>query len=157
MAVRYTWRRLVQFWALGFGAGLCPVMPGTCGTLAALPIYYLLSALPLSWYLAVMAAFFAAGIGVCGTTARALGAHDHPSIVWDEMVGLLVSLAGAPGGWPWVVLGLAAFRIFDIAKPWPVGLADRRVSGGLGIMLDDVLAGMYACAVVQGIAVLTAG
>jgi phosphatidylglycerophosphatase A len=132
-------------------------MPGTCGTLAAVPIYYFLSTLPLSGYLALTAACFAAGIAVCGSAARALGAHDHPSIVWDEMVGLLVALAGAPKGWPWLVLGVAAFRAFDIVKPWPVGLADRRLSGGLGIMLDDVLAGLYACAVVRGVAALSAG
>jgi phosphatidylglycerophosphatase A len=153
-----TLRGLVQVAAFGFGTGRCPVAPGTCGTLAAVPPYWLLFRdLPIAWYLSITAALFLAGIGICGATARALGVHDHPGIVWDEMVGLLVTLAGAPRGWPWVLLGVVAFRIFDVAKPWPIGLADRTVRGGLGIMLDDALAGLFGCAVVQGVAWMALG
>ena len=89
------------------------------------------------------------GVWLCGATARALAVHDHPAIVWDEIVGYLVTMTAAPAGWVWVILGFAVFRLFDIVKPWPIRLADKRVPGGFGIMFDDVLAGLYALAVLQ--------
>jgi phosphatidylglycerophosphatase A len=144
--------KLVVVLAVGFGAGRCPVAPGTCGTIAALPIYYLIRDLPLAWYLGFTASSFLAGIAICGAGARSLGAKDPPSIVWDEWVGLLVALTGAPRDWAWVIAGVVSFRLFDIAKPWPVGLAERKLSGGFGIMADDLLAGMYAWLTLQALA-----
>jgi phosphatidylglycerophosphatase A len=133
-----------HFLALGFGSGLAPRAPGTFGTLAAVPLYLLCAQLPLYVYLLAVVAAFVLGVYLCGRTARALGVHDHPGIVWDEVVGFLVTMMFAPPGWWWIVLGFAAFRLFDIWKPWPIRALDRSVHGGLGIMLDDVLAGLAA-------------
>jgi phosphatidylglycerophosphatase A len=142
-------RHPLDFLALGFGSGLVPVAPGTAGTLAAVPVYLLLQPLPTAVYLAVSALLFLAGIPVCAHTARRLGVHDHPAIVWDEVVGYLVTMALAPSGWQWLVAGFVLFRLFDVVKPWPIMWCDRRVSGGLGIMLDDLLAGLFAAIVLQ--------
>lgn len=130
--------------ALGFGSGLAPRAPGTFGTLAAIPVYLLCMTLPAPVYLLVLAAAFAAGVYLCGRTARALGVHDHPGIVWDEVVGYLATMAFAPPGWAWIALGFVCFRVFDIWKPWPIRALDRHVHGGLGIMLDDLAAGIAA-------------
>ena len=147
-------RHPVHLLSLGLGSGLAPVAPGTFGTAAALPLYLLLRPLDPAAYLAVVAVLFFVGIALCGHTARALGVHDHPAIVWDEVVGYLVTMAVAPDGWLWPLIGFALFRLFDIVKPWPVRTADRHVGGGGGIMVDDLLAGIYAAVVLQGIAVL---
>ncbi|MGB5259751.1 MAG: phosphatidylglycerophosphatase A [Gammaproteobacteria bacterium] len=141
----------VDFLALGFGSGLVPVGPGTAGTLVAIPVYLLLQPLDLAVYLAVVSMGFLAGIGICAHAARRLGVHDHPGIVWDEVIGFLVTMTAVPAGWEWVAGGFVLFRIFDIAKPWPIGWLDRQVHGGLGIMLDDLLAGVFAAAVLQGL------
>lgn len=130
--------------SLGFGSGLSPRAPGTLGTLVGVPLYLLLAPLPPALYLLVCAALFAIGVGLCHYSARALGVHDHPGIVWDEVVGYAVTMwAVPPGAWT-VLAGFLCFRVFDIWKPWPVRSADRRVSGGFGIMLDDLLAAVYA-------------
>ncbi len=138
--------------ALGFGSGLAPRAPGTFGTLAAIPVYLLCAQLPLTIYLLVVVATFMLGIYVCGRTARALGVHDHPGIVWDEVVGYLLTMAWAPPGWLWVVLGFVCFRLFDILKPWPIRVLDRSVHGGFGIMIDDALAGGVAALCLAGVA-----
>jgi phosphatidylglycerophosphatase A len=142
-------RHPVDFLALGFGSGLVPLAPGTAGTVVAIPVYLLLQPLPLTYYLALVALLFVAGIAICAHTASRLGVHDHPGIVWDEIVGYLVTMAFAPAGWQWVAAGFVLFRLFDIVKPWPIGWCDRKVHGGFGIMLDDLLAGVFAAACVQ--------
>ena len=139
-----------HFLAVGFGSGLAPRAPGTFGTLAAIPVYLLCAQLPLMVYLLVVAAAFAVGVYLCGRTARALGVHDHPGIVWDEVVGYLMTMAFAPSGWLWVVLGFVCFRLFDILKPWPIRVLDHSVHGGLGIMIDDALAGVLAALCLAG-------
>ncbi len=146
------WRNPVHLLAFGFGSGAAPKAPGTFGTLAAIIPYLLLVQLSLPFYLAVLVITFLVGIYICGQTAKDLGVHDHGGIVWDEFVGLWIALLLAPPGWLWLLAGFVLFRIFDIAKPWPIGWADRQVSGGLGIMLDDVIAGLYALAILQGAA-----
>ena len=146
------WRDPVHLLAFGLGAGAAPLAPGTFGTLAALPLYLLLQPLALAEYLAATALVFAAGVAICRKTSRDLGVHDHPGIVWDEILGYLVTMAAAPAGWLWMLVGFVLFRLFDILKPWPIGWADRRVAGGLGIMLDDLLAGAYAWLCLQGLA-----
>ena len=133
--------------ALGFGSGLVPGAPGTAGTLAAIPLYLLLQPLALHLYLLLVAVLFLVGIPLCAHTARRLGVHDHPGIVWDEIVGYLVTMTFAPPGWLWIVIGFVLFRLFDILKPWPIKWLDRKVGGGFGIMVDDLLAGMAAAAV----------
>lgn len=140
----------VHFLALGFGSGLSPWAPGTFGTLAAIPLYLLLQSLSLPLYLVITAVLFVIGVFICDLSARKLGVHDHPGIVWDEVVGYLVTMAAAPAGWFWVVAGFVLFRLFDILKPWPIRFIDRRVAGGLGIMLDDLLAGVLAALLLQG-------
>ncbi len=139
----------IHLLAFGFGSGLAPVAPGTFGTLAAVPFYLLMARLPLEVYLAVLAVVILAGIWICGRTSRDLGVHDHPGIVWDEFAGFFVTMIAAPPGWFWLVAGFGLFRLFDILKPWPIGWLDRRVKGGLGIMLDDLLAGSFAWGVLQ--------
>lgn len=143
-----------HFLSLGFGSGLAPVAPGTFGTLAAIPVYWLLLPLDLGIYLFIVLLLGLLGIALCGYTARALGVHDHGAIVWDEVVGYLITMAAAPSGWIWILVGFVLFRLFDILKPWPIRWVDRQVHGGLGIMLDDVLAGLMAWAVLQTAAVL---
>lgn len=138
-----------QFLALGFGSGLAPRAPGTFGTLAAVPVYLLLRPLTVPVYLVVLAVLFAVGVWVCGHTARQLGVHDHPAIVWDEVVGFLLTMLLAPPGLIWLLLGFVLFRFFDIIKPWPISALDRRVEGGMGIMVDDVVAGLFALACLQ--------
>ena len=136
-------RNPVHWLAFGFGSGLSPVAPGTFGTLAAIPVFILLSGLPLWQYLLVTLVMFGIGIYLCGRTSTDLGVEDHPGIVWDEIVGFLVTMTAVPASLIWVVAGFALFRFFDILKPWPIGLVDSRMKGGLGIMIDDVLAGLY--------------
>lgn len=130
--------------ALGFGSGLAPRAPGTFGSLAALPLAWGLLQLPLALQLLLVGAAIVLGIWICGRCARALGTHDHGAIVWDEFAGLWLALLGMAPTLPNLVLGFALFRLFDIAKPWPISWADRRVHGGLGTMLDDLLAGALA-------------
>jgi phosphatidylglycerophosphatase A len=144
-------RNPVHLLSLGFGSGLAPVAPGTFGTLVAVPLYLLLWPLEPWLYAAVVVAAFLAGIGLCELTARRLGVHDHPGIVWDEIVGYLITMSLAPAGLLWVGIGFVLFRLFDILKPWPIRWADRRVGGGFGIMLDDVLAAGYAWLVLQAL------
>jgi phosphatidylglycerophosphatase A len=146
----------VDFLAFGFGSGLVPRAPGTAGTLVAVPLYYLLQAfsLSLTGYLVLLVTLSLAGIPICAHAARRLGVHDHPGIVWDEIVGYLLTMTFAPPGWIWIVLGFVLFRFFDIVKPWPIRWLDRNVGGGFGIMVDDLLAGVFAAAVLQLLVVL---
>jgi|SRR5690554_713752 len=138
-----------HFFAFGFGSGFAPKAPGTAGTLAAIPVYWLISDLSLPLYLLWLLVTFALGVYWCDKSSRALGVHDHPGIVWDEMVGYWLTMVLAPPGWYWMLAGFVLFRLFDIAKPWPISLADRKVSGGFGIMIDDVLAAVYAWLALQ--------
>lgn len=140
------WRDPVHWLAFGFGSGALPLAPGTWGTLAAVPLYLVLARLPAPWYGVAVAAMFLAGIWICGRTARDLGVHDHPGIVWDEIVGYLIAMAAAGVGAIEMIAGFLLFRLFDVVKPWPIRVADRHVGGGFGIMFDDALAGFYAMA-----------
>lgn len=139
----------VHFLAFGFGSGLAPFAPGTFGTLVAIPLFLLMWQLSAGWYLIVTLGLFLSGIWICGRSAEKLGVHDHGGIVWDEIVGLLITLFMIPAGWIWVVLGFVLFRFFDILKPWPIRWLDKHVAGGLGIMLDDVLAGIFGWIILQ--------
>ncbi len=142
-------RSPAQLLAFGFGSGLAPKAPGTAGTLAAVPLYLLLSQLPLVPYsLAVLVAGLF-GIWICGVASRQLDVHDHPGIVWDEFVGFWVTMWAVPATWLWIVAGFIVFRIFDVLKPWPIGVLDKRVGGGFGIMADDILAGVLSCITLQ--------
>ncbi|MCK0153498.1 phosphatidylglycerophosphatase A [Alcanivorax sp. S6407] len=139
----------VHFLAFGFGSGLAPVAPGTFGTVAAMPIWWLCAQLPLWGYLLATLLVIAVGPYLCGKTSHDMNVHDHPGIVWDEIAGLLVTMIAVPVTPMGALAGFLAFRFFDIIKPWPIGWLDRRVEGGLGIMVDDLLAGVYAAVVMQ--------
>jgi len=157
-ATRPTWRHLrdpVHLIALGFGAGLAPVAPGTFGSLVGLAIALALAPLGLGWNLAAVALAVAAGVWICGESARRLGVHDHPAIVWDEVAGMLIAMLAAPDAWWGALLAFALFRLFDIAKPWPIREIDHGMSGGAGIILDDVLAGVFAALVLMIVGGLT--
>ncbi len=143
-------RNPLHLLSLGFGSGLSPYAPGTMGTLVAIPLYLLLSELNLLTYLLVILGGFIVGVYLCDYTSKALGVHDHSGIVWDEFIGYWITMIAVPAiTWQWILAGFVLFRFFDIVKPWPVKLADKRVPGGFGIMIDDVLAGLYALACIQ--------
>lgn len=146
------WRNPVHFLAFGLGSGAAPKAPGTFGTLAAVPFYLLLAELSLVPYLVAVIVTAVIGFWLCGKTSRDLGVHDHPGIVWDEFVGFWITMIAAPAGWLWIVIGFVLFRLFDIWKPWPIKAVDQHVHGGFGIMLDDILAGVYAFLALQLIA-----
>ena len=148
------WRDPIHFLALGFGSGCAPKAPGTFGTLAAIPLYWLAQDLSLGIFVVLTALMFVLGIWLCERTAKDLGVHDHPAIVWDEIVGYFATMIAAPKGWLWIVLGFVLFRVFDILKPWPIKTVDRQVGGGFGIMFDDLLAAVYAWLLLQGLAQL---
>jgi len=145
----FSWRNPWHVLACGFGTGLAPKAPGTFGTLVGLPIYAALHGAPLGTYVAVVGALAIFGVYVCEQAGRDFDVPDHPGNVFDEVVGYLVTMIAAPSGWEWAVVGFVLFRVFDITKPWPVSVADRRLHGGLGVMLDDLLAGVYSALALQ--------
>ena len=134
--------------ALGFGSGLSPKAPGTAGSLLGLIIFLPALALPLLLQLSIIAVSLVAGIWICERVANDMAIKDPGAIVWDEFVGMWIAMLLLPS-MLWAPLAFAVLRFFDIVKPWPVSLADRELTGGLGIMLDDVVAGVYALLVVQ--------
>lgn len=136
----------VHFLALGFGSGLAPKAPGTFGTLAAVPLFLLMAPLSNTIYLALLVLMSIAGIYICGKAAADAGVPDHGAIVWDEFVGLLITMFLMPVTWQTLLVGFALFRFFDILKPWPISYIDKNCHGGLGIMLDDIVAGIAAWA-----------
>ena len=144
----------IHLLAFGFGAGLSPKAPGTMGTAVAVLIYLMLPSMPPTIYAGLILLSFVFGIWICGKTAEDLGVHDHGGIVWDEFVGYWVTMFMAPSGLFWVLLGFVLFRLLDIFKPWPIKWADKELAGGLGIMLDDVLAGIMAALCMKALVVL---
>jgi phosphatidylglycerophosphatase A len=132
--------------ACGFGSGLAPVAQGTFGSLAAILPWLLLRHLSLPVNLLVIVVGFAVGVVACDSAGRSLGVDDHRSLVWDEFIGQWIALLPALFFAPWwvVAVGFVLFRFFDVLKPWPIRWLDRHVKGGLGVMLDDVLAGVFA-------------
>jgi len=145
----WIWRRPDGILACGLGTGAAPYAPGTFGTLVGLPVYWLMQDLEIHWYLLVCVLLFVLGVWVCDSTAKALGVHDHSGIVWDEVVGYIITMTMAPEGLIWCLIGFLLFRFFDIVKPWPIKVLDQRVGGGFGIMIDDVLAGVFAAICLQ--------
>ena len=140
----------INFLAFGLGSGCAPKAPGTCGTAMAVALYFPLQAyFTTSEYVFILVVAALAGIWICDHASKVLGVHDHGGIVWDEFVGFWLTMVAAPPGIAWVLLGFLLFRLFDIWKPWPISWLDRRVHGGFGIMIDDVLAGFFALLVMQ--------
>lgn len=147
-------REPVHFFALGFGSGLVPRAPGTAGTVVGVVLDPLLRLLGPESRILIVALMFAAGVWLCGESARRLGTHDHSAIVWDEIVGYLALMLVLPAGWPWALAGFVVFRFFDIVKPWPIRQLDHGVGGGLGIMLDDIMAAVWGAVVLLGFGAL---
>lgn len=133
----------IHLLAFGFGSGLSPKAPGTAGTMLAVLMLPLLSQLPVLTYLLVVLVAAILGFYICGKTAKDLGVHDHSGIVWDEIVGLWLAMTAIPLTWQWVLAGFVLFRLFDILKPWPISYLDKHVHGGVGIMMDDIVAGFF--------------
>lgn len=146
------WQDPAYFIAFGFGSGLMPFAPGTWGTLAAIPVYLLIMGSHWSIYLTFTLLAFILGVWVSDKVSDELGMHDYKGIVWDEVVGYLLTMFLAPQGIKWMLLGFILFRIFDIWKPQPIGYVDQKVQGGMGIMLDDVLAAIPAWLILQIVA-----
>jgi phosphatidylglycerophosphatase A len=153
----------VLWLAFGFGSGLAPKAPGTAGTLVAVPLLWLGLHLSAPMFALVTLAIAVIGIPICGLASRRLGVHDHGGIVWDEFAGLFVTALPVAFGWcpaahELLILALAFlwFRLFDIWKPWPIRVLDKNVHGGLGIMVDDLLAGVFAAAALWASLILLA-
>lgn len=136
----------IHFFSLGLGSGLSPYAPGTVGSLLAIVIWLCFSSLSFNVHLIIIAVAFLVGIYLCDQTAKAMNCHDHKSIVWDEFVGMWIALVFLPNSTDWfgLVCAFVFFRFFDITKIWPIDWCDHKVKGGLGIMLDDVVAGLFA-------------
>lgn len=138
--------------ACGFGSGLAPFAQGTFGSLAALIPWLLLRTLPMQLYVFAIVVAFVGGVWACGIAGRAVGVDDHRSIVWDEFVGMWIALTPTLipalwASWSSVVIGFLLFRLFDVWKPWPIRNLDRQLKGGIGVMMDDVVAGVFAAIV----------
>jgi phosphatidylglycerophosphatase A len=142
-------KRPICFLGLGFGSGLAPKAPGTFGTIAAIPVYLLMQPLGLELYILLTILAFFVGITICQQSADWIGKDDPSAVVWDEIVGYLVTMIAAPQGWEWILIGFVLFRLFDILKPWPISIADKELHGGFGIMFDDVIAGTMAAICLQ--------
>ena len=140
-----------HFLAFGFGSGALPKAPGTFGTLAAIPVFLVLAQAPLWLYGVLVVLAFVLGCYLCDWVSRDMGVHDHGGIVWDEFVGFWITMILVPVNWMTVVLGFILFRFFDVLKPWPIKWFDQRIHGGIGIMIDDVIAGVFAWVCLQGI------
>ncbi len=149
LAVTDLFSHPVNFFALGFGAGLAPKAPGTVGTLVAIPLFLAFNSLGLTVYLLLTVLVTFLGIRICEESAKVLGVHDHSGIVWDEIAGYLITMIAVPAQWYWILAGFILFRFFDIVKPWPIRWFDNHVHGGLGIMLDDIMAGFMSLGVIQ--------
>ena len=132
------------FFAFGFGSGLSPFAPGTFGTLASIPFYLILVQFNWPMYAFLVFIAFIVGVKLCDITGNRLGVHDYGGIVWDEFVGYWITLFLISFSWQNIIIGFFVFRFFDIVKPYPIGWLDAKVSGGFGVMIDDVLAGVYS-------------
>ena len=138
-----------HFLALGCGSGLSPKMPGTMGSLAAIPFYFLFIQAGHWIYLGLVLLAIPFGIYLCQRVADDLKIKDPACIVWDEFVGMWITLFMLPDAWYWLPIGFALFRFFDIVKPWPIDWLDKNLAGGYGIMLDDVVAGLVSLGIIQ--------
>ncbi|AGH81557.1 phosphatidylglycerophosphatase [Psychromonas sp. CNPT3] len=139
----------LHFLAVGFGSGLAPKAPGTMGTLVAVPLFYFLSFLSVEAYFIVLVVGSLLGIWFCHVTSRDMGVHDHKCIVWDEFIGYWITMFMVPFSVQWAIVGFILFRFFDIVKPYPISWLDKKVAGGFGIMIDDIVAGIFAAICLQ--------
>jgi phosphatidylglycerophosphatase A len=143
-SLQFLLRHPSHFIALGFGTGLSPKAPGTVGTMVGLPLFWILSFTPESTHFITLAALFLVGIPLCTKAGNALGVSDHGSIVWDEIVAMMLVLKFTPASPLWWAIAFVLFRLFDIWKPAPIHQCDAKLKGGFGVMFDDLLAAIYA-------------
>ncbi len=143
--------RLIMFIATGAYTGYLPKAPGTWGTLVALPLNLLLLLLPGQGYAISLAVILVLAVYTAGAAEKILDRKDPGAIVIDEIIGMLITLIGAPANPVVWLMAFLLFRLFDILKPWPVSWADRHLNGGLGIVMDDLLAGVYAWLCLRGV------
>ena len=143
------WKYLVHFVAYGFGTGLTPVAPGSFGTLVGVGLYRVMSSMRPLYYGLITGLLWVLGVPICEQTAADLGAHDPGAIVWDEIVGYLVAMYRLPRSWGWVATGFVLYRLFDVWKPYPIGVVEEAFGVGVSIMADDVVAGIYALCVLH--------
>lgn len=141
----------MHFVACAFGIGALPWMPGTWATLAAIPICLALRHLPIWGYVTIVTAMVVAGIYLCGKTNRDFGSDDHPACAWDEMASFPIVMIAVPITWYTLAIGVILFRLFDIWKPWPISWVDQNLHGGVGVMLDDILAALFSLAILHGL------
>jgi phosphatidylglycerophosphatase A len=144
-------RKWQHWFALGFGSGLAPKAPGTFGTLAAIPMVLLLWPLGWFWMIGFILLGTLLGIYICDSVSRDIGTDDHGSIVWDEVIGFAITMFAVPLTALNILVAFLLFRLLDIIKPWPIRWFDRNVHGGFGVMLDDIVAGILACALLHGV------
>ena len=142
-------QKIEHFIAVGFGLGLLPRMPGTWGTLAGVILYLLLLPVSLPVYLFIITLAFIFGCWLCERVSKAMNQYDHASVVWDEIVGYCIAMIAAPKTVFSIIIGFILFRLFDIMKPWPIRWVDKNMKSGIGMMLDDVLAGLAVCIIFQ--------
>lgn len=138
------WRNPIHFVACGFGVGTLPWMPGTFGTIVGVVLYLMLAKLSLIPYLLITFILLVAGVYLCGRVNRDFGTDDHPAAVWDEIASFPVVMIAIPCQWYFILIGFILFRIFDIWKPWPIRWVDKNIHGGIGVMLDDVIAALFS-------------
>jgi phosphatidylglycerophosphatase A len=136
--------RFILFLATGFGVGYSPIAPGTLGTLVAIPIYYFLSEIPSPLYEITLVGFFFLSVWVSENAEVFFGRKDDPRIVIDEIMGFLVTTLWVPKTLRFIIMGFFLFRFFDILKPFPIRFMEKKFKGGYGVVLDDVMAGVYA-------------
>lgn len=148
------WTNPLYFIAFGLGSGALPA-PGTFGTLFAIPFYLVLQLLPLPLYLLATLIILFASAWLLDKLSKALDCHDHPGMCLDEFVGFFVTMIHVPPSISFIILGFILFRLFDIWKPWPISLIDKHWHGGLGMVMDDVVAGLFVCFFLQLIAYFT--
>lgn len=146
---RSVWTNPLHFIAFGFGSGAMPFAPGTFGTLIAIPFYLCMQSLSHFQYLFILMVVTVFSIWLCEKISKEIQVHDHPGMCIDEVVGFLVTMFAAPHGFRWIVLGFILFRLFDIWKPWPIHIIDKKMHGGIGMILDDVMAGIYSLLIIR--------
>ncbi len=146
---RSVWRNPVHFIACGFCTWLLPMMPGTFATVAGVVLFFMLVKLPFIIHLIIVILLQIAGVWLCGRTNQDFGTDDHPAASYDEVAGFQIVMLGIPATWYYVIIGFALFRLFDIWKPGPIGWIDRKVHGGVGVMLDDIVAALAAWAILM--------
>lgn len=145
------WQKPSHFIAFGFGSGALPFAPGTFGTLVAIPFYLILSRFNLTIYFIALAIITFLSIQLCERVSKDIQVNDHQGMCLDEIVGFLFAMIAVPSHFLLILTGFLLFRLFDIWKPWPIRWVDQHIHGGLGMILDDVLAGILSCVILHGL------